>query len=308
MELTETLLQSLRIDRKTLEPLPPWPSEAAQWAQLGSDAQETTRRVQAKLARNSLKPQTLEWSIAELARMWFNNKPRGRFAYNGLILLTTRIDLGLEFALAQQPELKFTRFLPTAWGSKRLNWETYVVQQWRHDNKWEPDPPHWTGAMPWDPEPCNRNKGLNSIPLDKFHNVLLIKLCGSLDLQETLMLTIRDFFEKEDRLQNIPQQLRLSINSSPQILLGCGFASPLAQLVRLKLLDGAGSMRVLVMPPEQPATSDQPAPVVQDFLNTLEMRLVRERLESFKDAFDLSELYRMEQHNFIDRLVAGLNL
>jgi hypothetical protein len=336
MELTETLLERLGIGRGALEPLPPWPSEAAQWARICGDVRAT---IQAKLRPNSLKPEILETSIADLAHVWSENKPRGRFGYNGLTLLTTRIDLGLEFELARNAKLKnFTRFLPTAWGSRRPNWENYVIQQWHYDHAWRPDPPVWTLRPPWDPEPCDPNGTLNTIPLEKFHSVVLIKLCGSLDLPDSLMLTISDFFEKQDRLENIPSQLRLSINTSPQILLGCGFASPLAQLVRLKLLDGAGNdgagntgkKRILVMPQEQPMplghTHEQPmpldqtalvpheqptpsgrtAPARQDALNMLEMRLVRERLEDFKDAFGVNELYRAEQHNFIDRLAAGL--
>jgi hypothetical protein len=314
MAMTAKLLGEISLAATELDPLPPWPSEAAQWVSMVKPRSAVEEVFQNALAQASQSLGSIETQIAAICLQWSDVTKRNKIDWTGLVILTTRIDLALEYALVSD-RVDFTRIIPTIRNDASRYEHRRAIEQWEWKGKsdWYPDPPRWRSDGPWNkyPEQPRTDDQPSSIKLESIsmrsaHPIVLIKLCGSLDVPSSLMLTISDFFDAIGKLQNLPSEVRDAIKSSPQLLIGCGFASPLAQLVRFRVLGPRNDRysRVLVMPDDG---QDPPDPrLTGDYLNNLERRLVRLDENILKRTLDLTELYRGDQARFIGQLTVAL--
>jgi len=291
------LLNRVDVRADAMRLLLPWPGECAEWARLGVGLPSLLQMMVETLSRPARVPSDLVVRVAALARRWCDRYPRSliRADWNGLVLLSARSDLSLEAALLAEG-VAFTRLVPAA----QRRHPDFVLQNWRSGGgNWDPDPAAEQG--PWNniaikPEAA----GLSKLSLDDAMPVVLVKLCGSIDIDQSLLLTTSDIFGELGRLATLPQQLIDAMQRSPQLLVGHGFASPLGQLLRLKLLgrrDERGLPRVLVMAPAKEG---------DDSLIELEKQLLDRRLDAVKNAMDLSAVYRVAADTFVERLVRVL--
>jgi hypothetical protein len=234
------LLNEIGIDPATLMPILPWPSEAAQWAmfrQSRPKVQSLMRQLFQSLGTN---PPELARSVAELARRWEERyRDRPAQGWHGLLLITTRTDLALESALTKIAMEDFTRILPTLNDSSQTGKRKQMVQHWDADANWDALPDHLERGPRrrqlvdhFPPE----TTCLKDYSMDPSRRIALIKLCGSIDIPESLILTASDFFANMRNLDSLPREINEIIGASAHLLLGRGFASPLAQLIRHNVL------------------------------------------------------------------------
>ena len=301
--MTEQLLYPLKIPADKLGPMLPWPSEAAEWLHVAdSRAPVLEFFTGGAITRLGFNPADLPVRLGDLAARWCErrSRPAGRKDWSGLLLLTTRVDLAVEAALLSA-SVKFTRFLPTA-ANTDLSTRKRMLERWMPGKKFDADP--FVDQSPWVESLAVPNE--SQISLDDAQCVILVKLCGSIDVTETLVVTASDLFQQAAKLAALPQQMRECIYSSPQLLIGRGFASPLAQLVRLVVLGQRKPHlpRVLVIPESPLAYDDQTKPL--DGLCDLEMRLMDTKENAFRLAMELTQLRRAVPERFLDRLTAAL--
>ena len=315
MAMTSRLLTEIGLAAAELDPLPPWPSEAAEWVSMVKSRSDVEQVFQRGLAQASQSLGLIETEIAALCRQWYDVAKRDKIDWTGLVILTTRMDLALEYALVGD-RVDFTRIIPTfREGALRHEHRRAIEQwEWKQQSDWYPDPPRWQPEGPWtrfseELKIIDDKSGqidLLNTSMRPAKTVVLVKLCGSLDVKSSLMLTISDFFEAIGKLYYLPQELRDVIRSSPQLLIGCGFASPLAQLVRLRVLGGNNhpNSRILVMPADADESSG--LRVAGDYLNNLERRLLKQDEDILKRTLGLTELHREDQARFISQLTQAL--
>jgi len=318
--MSERLLGQLHIPIRELNPLIPWPSEAAEWIKVASMRGRVLHVLlsDAALTRVGKFPSRVAAQIASLASRWSASPRRGRTSghgWNGLLLLTTRIDLGLEKALHGQG-VAFTRYLPTALKDDDKGGIRHVLQHWTPGGTYDADPEAVRG--PWTnvegywtrPAPSNKKKEdparhVNEA-LDAAAPVILIKLCGSIDTQSSLVVTVSDLFQEAERLRHLPPQIREAIQSSPRLLIGRGFASPLAQLIRLEVFGSyrTSKPRVLIMPEDEEASVGPNG--TTDRLCELEMQLLNTHEAAFRDSMQLTDIFRVDPATFLDGLSGAL--
>lgn len=296
--MTESLLEGVNIDARDLRPLLPWPSESAEWLSMGAGRHEVEAYFMGRqITALPNRPSRLTAGIAALAHRWAQRFPRvgDRPDWNGLLMLSTRVDLALEAALIRQG-VPFTRFTPTAEREPARRENTRrALQHWRPmAGDYHPDPQATRG--PWTDVPADTS-GRRSF--DAADPVLLVKLCGSIDIDGSLVVTVSDLFQEAQRMATLPEQVRDAIQASPQLLVGRGFASPLGQLMRANVLGTRlkHQRRVLVMP--LAGTSG-------DSLCDLELRLLEQRQDLFQEAMELTAVRSVEPTEFLKSLAEAI--
>jgi len=238
--VSRKLLNEIGIDSEALMPILPWPSEAAQWAMFRKTRPNVQALMRDWFAPLGTDPPDLARSVAELARRWEERyRERPVQGWHGLLLITTRTDLALESALTKIAQEDFTRILPTLNESSQTGRRRQMVQHWGADANWDALPDHLERgprrARLVDDFPAE-SASLKDYSMDPGKRIALIKLCGSIDVPESLILTASDFFANMRNLDSLPREINEIIGASAHLLLGRGFASPLAQLIRHNVL------------------------------------------------------------------------
>ena len=93
MAMTSRLLTEIGLAAAELDPLPPWPSEAAEWVSMVKSRSDVEQVFQRGLAQVSQSFGLIETEIAALCRQWYDVAKRDKIDWTGLVILTTRMDL-----------------------------------------------------------------------------------------------------------------------------------------------------------------------------------------------------------------------
>ncbi len=288
-----------------------WPSEAAEWLRLDLGEDEVRKRLRLCLQRLEGDPPELARAVGELARC-FEDWRRRRTApadWCGLLLLTTRIDLAVERRLHDE-RVAFTRYLPTVKDARQEPVRRKFLQKWEPGLPWTPEvgptaarrPAVDLGAVP----------AAGSAAADAFHSmetaepVVLVKLCGALDVPQSLVHTTSGFLTAAEGFRALPRRLLEFLSDTPQVLLGRGFASPLLQLIRREVLGQLRAdeqrLRVWVMPRRaSPGDDGADAAAEADPLCALELDLLERNAQDFPRSLG-ALLHREDQPAFARRL------
>jgi len=305
-EVARDLLGAMRGPPGRMASLALWPSEAAEWTRLDR-GEEVVRDVLRKtLGRLETNPPELARGIGELARnfdVWSRRRGGAAEDWHGLLLLTTRLDLGIEARLHAEG-VAFTRYLPTVRSARQAPIRRKFTQLWDPQRPWQPAV---SPALPVRPSVDLGDASEQAAGADAFHNmtgarsVVVVKLCGSLEVADSLITTTSGFLTAAEGFRALPRRLHEFLRDTPQILLGRGFASPLLQLFRREVLGEGGGRdgrrRFWVMP--HPPVGGPGA----DTLCDLELELLEREPERFEKSLD-AELRREEQPMFLRRLAA----
>lgn len=303
--VTRALLKEAGLDFANDLALPPWPSEAAEWLGFRDQMDQARTALRRAVAPLGLNPPPLANSIGYLASRWIKRRGERKKEkdWQGLLLLTTRIDLALESALAKHWGVGFTRILPTLYKGAPPADQPLMIQQWEPDPNWNPD----SSPSERDGYPCENvvaeEGGLPTFPLDDAKRVILVKLCGTLEAPGSLVLTGSSFFENWDNLKSLPKGINDAISSSPHLFLGRGIMSPLAQLVRVNVLKGRmreDMPRVWVVPKATPESK------TSDPLCDQELRVLEKNEQNFVQVFQASVMYRGQEDTFVRHLAERL--
>lgn len=305
--LTQDLLAHMGLPVAADSSIVPWPSEAAEWLRFTDSIHDAHELLRKRLKPLGLKPPELALNIGYLAERWIQRygerKPQEK-DWQGLLLLTTRVDLALESALARHSAVGFTRILPTLNNASASADRRQMVQQWRADPNWFPDPAvAERSEAPCDDIADDLPNQLSTFPLDAAKRVILVKLCGSLEVPSSIVLTGSDFFQNSGNFSSLPKGINEAIGASPHLFLGRGFTSPLAQLVRFNVLPRLRSdlPRVWLLPNPPPAKLDG-----SDVLCDLELNLLVDNEAAFIRTLNASAVHRGEEHIFIRHLAERL--
>lgn len=288
-----------------------WPSEAAEWLRLDLGEDEVRKRLRACLSRLEGDPPELARAVGELAlcfHAWRRRRPAPR-DWCGLLLLTTRIDLALERRLHDE-RVPFTRYLPTVKDARQEPVRRKFLQEWDPALPWVPEVPPTAAQRPSvdrGPIPAPGSAGA-----DAFHSmedaapVVLVKLCGALDVPQSLVHTTSGFLTAAEGFRALPRRLLEFLSDTPQVLLGRGFASPLLQLIRREVLGQLRAdeqrLRVWVMPNRAaPGADGADAAADADPLCALELELLERNAQEFPRSLG-AVLHREDQPAFARRL------
>lgn len=290
--------ERLDIDRSPLT----WPSEAAEWITLVHSRQRLHQLLRKQHQNSGVEPSRLADSVAYLGKRWidrFGERAANENDWHGLLILTTRIDLALEAALSRNAGIGFTRILPTLDLAPTAAERRKLVQQWQPDLNWQADLSGHSRAPSTD---CASDEigQLSRLSLDSAKRVVLVKLCGTLEVPSSLVVSVSDFFEHSRSFDALPKLLNEIMGASAHLYLGRGLASPLAQLVRTKILPAR--MRHLPRIWAVPSLDEQS----NDELCDLELRLLESREQEFLQAFDASAIFRGSEDKFVRDFAAAL--
>lgn len=313
--LTMALLKGIGIQPYEMLPLLPWPSEAAEWMSLLKHRFDVDQLLVQMLTALKRHPSDIAVETAHLASEWITKKPSSnkRRDWNGLLLLTTRVDQALESALLRA-QVPFTRLIPTLMDETKKepllpslkaaptpSDKRKMLQVWKPGLSTTDGDQDLPGSWE-DIEVVSPNK----VSLDDAESVVLVKLCGTVEITSSMMITVSDFFTGIQTREGLPSQMREAIQNSPQLLIGRGFASPLAHLIRLSVLQTRlhHQLRVLVMPPHDAA---QPG-LITDSLCDVESKLLDtpRNEEALKQTMELTALRRTAPARFLGILARAL--
>jgi hypothetical protein len=255
------------------------------------------------LAPLGLNPPKLADSIGYLAHSWikrWGERTPSEADWQGLLLLTTRVDLALESALARQANVSFTRILPTLNFAENRDDLRRLVQQWSANPNWTPDvSPAGRDSAPSENIAAPSKGQLAKFPLDKAKRVILVKLCGTLEIPESLLLTAYEYFGNSSHFDSLPPGINEAIGTSPHLILGRGLASPLAQLIRHKLIDRHRTKQPrLVLLPMANGGDSSPG----DPLCDLDLTLLTKDEQTVIGSLNASAIHRGPEHDFVRRL------
>jgi len=274
----------------------PWPSEAATWAGIAQKRTRLMLDLKARVERANNDPSDLMQSIADLAERW-NRIARERNADMErrnwrLLLISTQLDQQIETSLARKG-LRFFRLLPTVRKIKAFRAE------------------RWVPGLP--PQPVqasiveDRRSPLSAMTIDDMNDtfkddidIVLVKLCGTLDDPMSLVISSADFLELGDLLNDLPSDVQGWAQQNPLLILGSGLSSPLALLVKSRVLAaGPTDSRPTIW-----VANDEP----QDALGRIEDQLLdlTGGISGFCRILKLSDVARGPQYAFVRELTEAL--
>jgi hypothetical protein len=276
----------------------PWPSEAATWAGIADRRVGLLRYLQQRFAGANANPSDLMQSLSDLAEGW--NKMAAQRNANmqsrnwRLLLLSTQLDQQLETCLGRKG-LHFMRILPTADRNGSCRVEYWAAQNLPRGIVETTVRPERTALKDMT---IDGMIDALKVPID----VVLVKLCGTLNDPGSVVISSADFLSIGHLMADLPADVLGWAKQNPLLMLGSGLSSPLALLVRSRLL---------------PATSTESRPTIwvapdepKDILGRLEDDLLDlpkgVGVNGFRRALGLSEVVRGKQFAFVRELVNAL--
>jgi hypothetical protein len=274
----------------------PWPSEAATWAGIAQKRTRMVTELKNRALRASNDPSDLMQSVSNLAERWNKIAEVANVAMQQrnwrLLLMSTQLDQQLETSLLRK-NLRFFRILPTVKRNRGYRAE------------------RWVPGLP--PQPVaasivtDKRTALSAMTIDDMNDafkdtidLVLVKLCGTLDDPASLVISSADFLELAPLMGDLPSDVLGWAQQNPLLMLGSGLSSPLALLVKSRVLPaGPTDSRPTIW-----VANDEP----QDTLGRLEDQLLdlQGGIDGFRQALGLSHLARGPQYAFVRDLVKSL--